>query len=155
MFFNISIAGFFTIFIFALFPALGPYDFFDYVPYDYLLKSLNHLCQLRQNILDIRNEDGIIVFPSFHSVIALICIYTFINDKKSIFIFVLSLNSLMIFSCLSHGEHYLTDVIAGFGVFIITIGSESLVFKGIKKYGAVGSIKEREAFSKTQTYDLN
>lgn len=123
-----TLAGIITIIVFGLFPAAGPYEWFQYTPPDYLVSSLKQLHELRDHILDLREENGIIVFPSFHAIMAMIYMYTFREDKKVIFIPFFVLNALMIFSCLSHGHHYLTDLFGAVIVFALAIGIEQLIF---------------------------
>ncbi len=91
-----------TIFIGALFPAVGTYEWYHFTPDVSQVSELSHLYEVRQNILDIRSADGIIEFPSFHAALGLLYIFIFRHEKKIIFLPILVINSLMFFSCLSH-----------------------------------------------------
>lgn len=126
MLFMISIP--LTIFIGSLWPAVGTYAWYHYASEPFQTRELYHLYELRQNILDIETGDGIVTFPSFHTMLALMFIYTFRHEKKMIFLPVLFLNLLMIFSCLSQGGHYLVDLLGGMVVFVIVVGIEQLIF---------------------------
>jgi len=54
--------------------------------------------------------------------------YTFRHERKLIFIPILLLNGLMIFSCLSQGGHYLMDIFGGIAVFGVVAGIEKWLF---------------------------
>lgn len=127
------IAFLLTVLIAGLFPAAGPYVWYNYTPGPSLKSGLNHLLELRNNILDIRKYDGIVNLPSFHTILALLFTYTFRHERKIIFIPILILNLLVIFSCLPIGQHYLADIIAGAVVFAVTLGIEHLIYWGVKK----------------------
>lgn len=128
-----------TIVIAGLLPSLGPYGWYPYEPAPMNLRSLNHIYELRQNILDIRLRDGVIAFPSLHAAMAFLYIYALRKTRKIVFFPVLLLNLLMIFSCLNVGEHYLADILGGAVVFLIVVGLDKLVFWAIKKYGTLES----------------
>jgi len=117
-----------TILLAGLFPAVGTYAWYSYAAEESQLKVFHHFCQLRQNILNLKPELGIVEFPSFHTTIALMYVYTFRDERKMIFIPLLLLNLLMIFSCLSQGGHYLTDILGGIAVFILVVGIEKILF---------------------------
>ena len=133
------IASILTSLISNFFPAAGVYVWYDYTPSDLVVSALNHLQELRHNILDITKIDGIVSLPSFHAVMAFIYIYVFRNERKIIFLPILILNSLMIFSCLPIGFHYFADILGAVPVFLATIGIDQLIFKGVKKYGTLES----------------
>ncbi|OJW53361.1 MAG: hypothetical protein BGO67_01255 [Alphaproteobacteria bacterium 41-28] len=121
-----------TILLSIFYPAAGPYVWYGYTPSIELANALKHLLQLRHYFVDISTIDGIITIPSFHSVMALIFIYTFRHQRRIIFIPMLILNILMIFSCLPIGEHYFADILAAIPVFLLTLGIESFIFKAVK-----------------------
>lgn len=122
-----------TIFIGALLPAAGPYVWYHYSPSPTLQSALDRLYELRNNIVDISNGDGVITLPSFHTVAALLYAYTFRHEKKIIFIPILILNLLIVFSCLPIGQHYLSDILAGIIVFFVTLVIEQLIYWGVKE----------------------
>ena len=127
------IAAFLTIFIGATFPAVGTYAWYHFTSTTSQLSELHRLYELRQNIVNITVADGIIEFPSFHTTLGLLYTYIFRNETKMIFIPILILNILMIFSCVSHGGHFFVDILGGMAVFVVAVGIEQLIFTSIKK----------------------
>lgn len=127
------IAALLTITISAFLPAAGPFVFYHYPPSAALLSALNHFQELRHNILDIKSPDGLVMFPSFHTIIACIDTYAFRNERKFIFILILILNILVIFSCIPIGQHYFADILGGIAVFLVTVGIEVLLFKVVTR----------------------
>lgn len=121
-----------AILVSIFYPAAGPYAWYDYTPSPELSSALHHLLQLRQHILEISSIDGIITLPSFHSVMAFIYAYTFRNERRIVFIPILILNILMVFSCISIGGHYFADILAAIPVFFLTVWFESLIFKAVQ-----------------------
>lgn len=117
-----------TIIISGFFPSAGPYAWYQYPPDSVMLSALNHLYELRSGILDISKRDGIITFPSFHAVLALLYTYACRDEKKIIFLPVLLLNALVIFSCLPIGNHYFVDILAAFPIFFVSVGLERSIF---------------------------
>jgi membrane-associated phospholipid phosphatase len=126
------IAGFITICIGALFPAEGTYAWYHFTPNAVQVGDVERLYELRQNIVDLGKLNGIVEFPSFHTALSVIYVYAFRDENKFIFFPILLLNILLIFSCLSHGGHFLIDVIAGVAVAVIAIGIERVLFNSIK-----------------------
>lgn len=120
-----------TIIISGFLPALGPYVWYNYPPSPTLAAALTQLLELREGILDFSQKNGIVSLPSFHTVAALLYIYTFRNESKVIFISILILNILMIFSCIPIGEHYFTDILGAIPTFLVAIWGDSLVYKHV------------------------
>jgi membrane-associated phospholipid phosphatase len=75
---------------------------------------------------------GIITFPSFHTVIAIIFIYVHRPPSHS-FIPVAILNVLMLLSTPSEGHHYLIDLISGAVVAAICIAIVRGTMRPIKR----------------------
>jgi membrane-associated phospholipid phosphatase len=81
----------------------------------------------RDNLLALRDHTlgnitaplGIISFPSFHTILALLLIYTTRGYKCHIISIII--NALMILSALTEGAHYLVDIFGGVATTIITI----------------------------------
>jgi membrane-associated phospholipid phosphatase len=76
-------------------------------------------------IVDFSKSEGLVTFPSFHTVLAIITTYA-LRDLRILFWIIFALNSLVIVSTLPEGGHYLVDVIAGIvvaGVSIIIVAS--------------------------------
>ncbi|HUX78916.1 MAG TPA: phosphatase PAP2 family protein [Alphaproteobacteria bacterium] len=125
---QVMIAALLTNFISGILPASGPYTWYGYTPNKELALALKQLLLLRENIVDIRTTSGIVTFPSFHSIMALLYTYTFRNEPKYIFIPILLLNLLVIFACIPIGEHYFADILGAVPIFFIAIGCERLLF---------------------------
>jgi membrane-associated phospholipid phosphatase len=128
---------FLTLVVAGLLPSLGPYAWYHYEAGSMNSRALNHIYELRQNILDLRLRDGVVAFPSLHAAMAILFVYALRNTKKLIFLTILLVNALMIFSCLNIGEHYLTDLIGGALVFLIALGLDKIVFWAVRKYGTL------------------
>ncbi|MBY0292713.1 MAG: phosphatase PAP2 family protein [Alphaproteobacteria bacterium] len=127
------IAGLLTILLGAAFPAEGTYAWYHFHPNAGQSGDLKSLYEVRNHIVDLRTLTGIIEFPSFHTVMGALTICIFRNEKKVIFIPILILNILLFISCVSHGGHFLMDVLGGILVAAVAIGIEILIFKSIKR----------------------
>ncbi|MBS0271132.1 MAG: phosphatase PAP2 family protein [Proteobacteria bacterium] len=122
-----------TILISIFYPATGPYTWYQYTPSPELLSALKHLLDLRQHILDITIPDGIVTMPSFHATMACIDAYAFRRQRKIIFIPILILNILVVFSCIPIGQHYFADILGGIAVFFVVIAIESFLFNYVNR----------------------
>ena len=123
------IASCLTALLSGIFPALGPYVFYGYTPSPALGEALNKLLEIRQGIVNISVQAGIVTFPSFHVIMALIYIYTFRGERTFVFIPIVLLNLLLIFSCLPIGQHYFADLLGAIPVFVLTIWLDNLLYK--------------------------
>ncbi len=121
-----------VIWIGAYFPAEGTYAWYNFTPYPSQAGDLQRLYELRQNIVNLKGLNGIIEFPSLHSALAAIYIYTFRDERRILFIPILILNFLLFFSCVSTGGHFFIDVVAGIFVAVVVIGGEQLIFNNIR-----------------------
>jgi membrane-associated phospholipid phosphatase len=75
------------------------------------------------SVIDLSALDGVVSFPSFHTVLGVIAIYA-VRDIRWLLAFVLPLNATMIVSTMPVGGHHLADVLAGAG---LTLGAILLV----------------------------
>lgn len=99
--------------IYYFFPSIAPTHFF-HVPYfsasehNVFIKyyDIHHYLPIK------RGGGGIISFPSFHVIWAVLFIYAYRNVKWLFYIFLI-INSVAILATLFLGWHYLVDVIAG------------------------------------------
>lgn len=64
--------------------------------------------------------DGIVSFPSFHTVLGVIAIYA-VRDTRWLLAFIVPLNATMIVSTMPVGGHHLADVLAGAGLTLAAI----------------------------------
>ena len=103
----------------ALLPAVGPFVHFFGRP----TEDIVVLMSLRSggaHTFVINYLQGIITFPSFHTVLAIIFIYVHRPPSRS-FIPVAILNGLMLLGIPSEGHHYLVDMISGTAVVALSI----------------------------------
>jgi len=114
--------------LFALFPAVGPW-------YGYGLKMDSGEAEAQANLFRLRlpgtyvyhPPGGIICFPSFHVIWAILCAYA-LWSFKPLRIPVSLLAILIICSTLTSSEHYASDVIAGIPVAFAAIYLAKVVF---------------------------
>jgi hypothetical protein len=121
LFWTIFIAALLTTAIFYAFPATGPFAYFG-IDLERAI-HLKDFLQLRTGapgFYSIPDLQGIIAFPSFHTVLALIFIYVHRGLRTTFIPFAL-LNGLMLVSTPSHGGHYMTDMIGGAAVAAASI----------------------------------
>jgi hypothetical protein len=108
-----------TTLISGMVPALGPNFHFHRIRHDYS----EVLLELRSGTVStfaLGDMKGIIALPSFHTVMALLFIYVHRPPSGS-FLPAAILNAIMLLSLPSQGDHYLSDVVAGFGVAALSI----------------------------------
>ncbi len=100
-----------TAFFSALLPAVGPYvHFYGHPTSDIVvMMSLRTHSALR---FPVNGLNGIITFPSFHTVLAIVFIYVHRPPSRS-FVPVAILDGLMLIAIPSAGHHYLVDMISG------------------------------------------
>jgi membrane-associated phospholipid phosphatase len=82
--------------------------------------------------LDFDKLAGILTFPSVHAGLAVLCVWA-AWDSKWLRIPFLLLNIAMAASAVSHANHYLVDVIAGFGAAALAIAVSTSVFYRLEK----------------------
>lgn len=110
--------------VFMLFPAAGPFSYYE-LELDRAV-HLKDLAELRAggiHAYSMQQLQGIIAFPSFHTVLAVLIPYVH-RGLRPAFLPCLVVNALMLVSTPSHGGHYLVDMLAGVA---IAAGSIALV----------------------------
>ena len=106
--------------IYALVPAIGPWFGGHFVPTGGQVECQNALLLLRQPGPRTLGSAGIICFPSFHAIWAVLCAYALWGNRWfRIPAFVLS--CLILFSTVSTGWHYFSDVAAGTVIAALSI----------------------------------
>lgn len=104
-----------------VFPAEGAWAHFGvaHLTSAYYLPDFNAIRSGSMHVIDTAEVTGIIQFPSFHAALALILILS----SRGTFLFpvYLPLNVLMIFSALTAGGHYLTDVAFGLATVPVAV----------------------------------
>lgn len=110
-----------TLILFALFPAACPWVYFDAKP-GFIAVHWIDLQALRAGALpalDLQRIHGLVTFPSYHAVMAVLLAYA---ARGTRFMFLSGVvNGLMLLALLSEGGHYLVDLIAGVAVALGTI----------------------------------
>lgn len=111
----------------ALVPAEGAYAYFkpaaETVSHYSARSGMWHhaiLTNLRTNpatVLNFSQTEGLVTFPSFHTVLALLTSYA-VRKWVVLFVPVAALNALVIVGTIAEGGHYLTDIFAGAAIFV-------------------------------------
>jgi PAP2 superfamily len=108
-----------TTIVSAMLPAIGPYvHYFGHPTAD--IVALTSLRAGGAQTFAIDRMQGIITFPSFHTILAIVFIYVHRPPSRS-FVPVAILNVLMLLGIPSEGHHYLIDMISGAVVAAICI----------------------------------
>jgi membrane-associated phospholipid phosphatase len=105
-----------------LFPSLGPFKLFAIQERGFFLADMEHLLTHRDLTFALSKLTGVINFPSFHAVLALTYGYGFYRAGafgRAMTV----LNILMLVSIPFMGGHYLVDVLAGTGVFAVSLAA--------------------------------
>ncbi len=76
--------------------------------------------QIHQHLQPTTIEGGLIAFPSFHTIWAILCL-SLVKQFRFLFIPLLINNTLLILSCVLLGWHYIFDVLAGLGLVAASI----------------------------------
>jgi len=108
--------------LFALLPAVGPWSYYHLAPNPAQASCWTQLLSLRQPGPYIFQEQaaGIVCFPSFHVVWAILCAAA-LWGFRPIRIPVVILSALIILSTLTTGWHYFSDVLGGIVVAAISM----------------------------------
>lgn len=115
-------AGLLTSAIFLFLPAQGSCAYFHFKTPDHYEPILKELDRLRAGVAIVswRNGQGIVTFPSFHTIWALLLIDAF-RGRRFLFWPIAILNTLVIASCVTTGMHYLADIVGGAIVTAIVV----------------------------------
>jgi membrane-associated phospholipid phosphatase len=108
-----------TFLIFWAFPAEGPFMGFGFQPSAEQASYLEHMRALRAGeygSFTYRYAEGLVTFPSFHTIAALLCAMAYVHRRLLFFPFAI-LNAAVILSTITTGWHYLSDVLAGIAVY--------------------------------------
>ena len=112
-----------TVALFYWFPAKGPFTVYGYAPAQDQARTLQHLEAMRsgqRKLVTWREAEGLITFPSFHVVWAMLLALAF-RRRRWLFRASLVLNVAVIISTLSTGWHYLIDVLGGIAVCLAVL----------------------------------
>ncbi|HEX4273275.1 MAG TPA: phosphatase PAP2 family protein [Rhizomicrobium sp.] len=120
MFWLVLVMGLFTSLGVLLFPAFGPFKLFAAAPQGSFLPEMEHLKSGRDLNFALAHLTGVVGFPSFHTAMALAYCWGFRNTG-AIGRIIAILNFLMLCAIPWYGGHYLTDMIAGAGVMLVSL----------------------------------
>ncbi len=101
--------------LFALWPAEGPFIAHGYAPSASQAAYLDHLHGLRDGSLTImtwRGAEGLITFPSFHTCWAILLAWA-LRGRGWLTVCAVTVNVAVVFSTMTTGWHYFTDVVGG------------------------------------------
>jgi len=107
-----------TVALFYFYPARGPFAFYGFAPAQDQARTLQQLDAMRSGLRKLvtwRDAEGLITFPSFHAIWAMLLALAF-RGRRRLFAAGVVLNAAVIVSTLSTGWHYLADVLAGVAV---------------------------------------
>ncbi len=115
-----------TIGVSAIIPALDAYNHYASAHPELVNElGVHDLAPLRQGALreiDLRKVGGLISFPSFHTVLALLFIHA-LRGIRFVFPASIVLNAAVILSTLTAGGHFLVDLIGGAGLTVVAIAA--------------------------------
>ncbi len=112
-----------TLFLFSLFPVAGPFVYFHHLDMPGAL-YVQHYMQMRdhaRSAIPMGDLRGIISFPSFH-VSSVVIITYFLRGLPGVFPLAIVVNIGVSIGAVYVGGHYLSDVLAGLVIGLITIG---------------------------------
>ncbi len=136
-FLSTTIAAVLTLAIFAIVPAGGTYAYFNVAAADFqnlspitTASQLDILDDLRSGELQhVSIIEGLITFPSFHSVWATLYIWGFFTAGRAIRLAAIVLNLFMLAATPLYGSHYLVDLIGGILVAGLSIWLAGLLLQ--------------------------
>jgi membrane-associated phospholipid phosphatase len=102
---------------FILLPAIGPWAGLHLLPTTSQLFCQHDLLALRQPgtyrfVFD-SNQGGVVCFPSFHTIWAILCAYAFSGFRVPLRVAATLLATVIVLSTITTGWHYFTDVLGG------------------------------------------
>jgi membrane-associated phospholipid phosphatase len=111
-----------TTIISGLLPAVSAFPYYFPDPGMQLgwVKDILALRDGSSRSIDLKNLNGLVSIPSFHTIGAILFIYV-LRGRKILFPIGLALNVSIIVSTISAGSHYLVDVLGGAVVAVLTI----------------------------------
>ena len=128
------VSGIATIIIGTLIPAAGAFVYY-HLPVASTTGYVAQWADLRNGTLRTINpfdNQGLVVFPSFHATLAVLCAYA-ARPLRILKIPLLALNLLIILSSPAMGGHYFIDIIAGIILAALTISLPGYILSGIRR----------------------
>jgi hypothetical protein len=137
MFWIVFVAGLFTSAGAYLWPAFGPFREFGLDKYGDYIPVIEHLRSGRDLNFPLHAMTGVVSFPSFHTTMALAYVYGF-RRTGAIGAGIAVLNIGMLLAIPVFGGHYLTDMIAGAAVLLVSL---AIVKASAATFGAMGKAR--------------
>jgi membrane-associated phospholipid phosphatase len=112
---RLAATGLATVALSGVLPAIGMRPDAAHVP---------HLLALRADrlsVIDPTRLEGLIAFPSYHAVLAVLLAHALWAAPRALRPFALALNAVMLVATISVGGHYLVDVLAGCALALLAI----------------------------------
>lgn len=134
--------------IFVFVPAVGAFVYFDLTPAQYAslpddiytpARTLDALRSGTMNVIQLNNLEGLIAFPSFHTIAAVLYAWA-LWPVKLIRIPAAALNAAIISTTPAGGAHYLTDVLAGFVVAVAAVVASGAICRNKVEFPRVSCV---------------
>jgi membrane-associated phospholipid phosphatase len=129
------VSGIATLCIGILIPAAGAVVYY-HLPVPSTTVYISQMADLRNGTLRTINlgdsSEGLVVFPSFHATLAVLCAYA-ARPLRILKYPLLVLNLLIILSSPFEGGHYFIDIIAGIILAALTISLPGYILSGIRR----------------------
>jgi membrane-associated phospholipid phosphatase len=109
--------------LFAVLQALGPWTYYDYRPSIDHSSYLALFSKLRSDgpfTLDLSYRDGLITFPSFHTILAVLASAALFHIRYVRWP-ATCVGILIVISTVTTGTHYVIDVYAGIGIAFVSV----------------------------------
>jgi len=113
----VIVAAIITAALFAIFPAIGPWVVYGFAPTHAQAAAQSYLLLLKSNGAVLVNfaDPAIVSFPSFHVVLAILCMVALWNVRRLRW-FSFALGFLICVSTVTTGWHYVVDIAGGLAV---------------------------------------
>jgi len=134
--------------VFAVMPAEGPFVTYGMDARPTQQRYLEHFEGLRSGRLravSLRDAEGLVTFPSFHTTWAILLAAAFWHRRRLFLPFAL-LNAVVIVGTITTGWHYLVDVLAGVLVAVVTIVLTNRLRPWLEQGVSAGSVGTRDSF---------
>lgn len=137
-----------TTVIFMFVPAVGAFVYFDLTPAQYAslpddiytpARTLDALRAGTVNVIPLNNLEGLIAFPSFHTIAAILYAWA-LWPVKLIRFPILALNLAIISTTPVGGAHYLADVLAGFVVAVVAVVASGAICRNKVELPRISSV---------------
>jgi membrane-associated phospholipid phosphatase len=126
--------------LFAVFQAQGPFTYYGYPPSPAQADYLRTLAALKSQetfTMDLRYASGLITFPSFHTILALLAARA-LWSIPYVRWFGLAWAGLIVLSTVTTGWHYIVDLAAGGVIAALSVMGAGVFSRFETKYGTEG-----------------